>query len=82
MEVVDLTQRLSEDERQAKADMLEDLEALKVRMEEGVIKGFAYTTCYKDGAVTNGWSGYNCRSDLSIGISLLATRYHNACLDI
>jgi len=82
MEVVDLTPRLSENEEQAKADMLEDWTRVHERILSGELKGFAYTTCCRNGDVSNGWSGFNCRSDLSFGISLLNTRYHNACLDI
>jgi hypothetical protein len=81
MELVDLTQRMSDNQKEALADMLEDLESIRKRIESGEVKGFAYSICYTDGAVSNGWSGYNCRTDLSSSIALLNTRYQNACLE-
>jgi len=78
--IVEIKNEISANSKLAKKDMLADLDMLRSQIEAGTIKGFAYATAHVDGASANGWSGFNCRSDLSFAISLLTTRYHELCL--
>lgn len=79
-DLVLLGDTLSEDREEAKEQLASMLENLLERVKAGDIIGLAYAACGTNDTA-NGWSGYSCRNDLSLSISLLDTRYHNACLE-
>lgn len=69
-----------QDKEAVQQDVVDTLENLLARAKNGDLIGLAYVTINPDGNTGTGWDGIG-RKDLSFGISLLNTRYHNACLE-
>lgn len=79
-DIICLASTISEERAEAAEDLVDMLEQLLVRAKGGELLGLAYAAC-GDNFTGSGWSGFSCRNDLSLAITLLTTRYHNACLE-
>jgi hypothetical protein len=67
-------------------DVVARLESLLETAKSGRLRGFAYATAISVAGEVNrtigeGWTGDSCRSDLALGIMMLAYRYPRAVLE-